>query len=295
MILHIPVSTMSLYQFDSGDGTCTKDVDLFSPVQYSKYKYGSCKVGEAYASALCEAFLQRFPYLALSPQLIVTSSPYKAIPTSSFCIAQAFYNLLNQQRGLVGSSPCRSTRIGRATLLPGDYGSLSAEQRIQCMLRNRLSFDKTLLANADLLVIDDIKVTGAHQRCLMMHATQLSLASLTFLYVIECVNSDAATRNPQIEDRLNHAYVHTLTDVAEIIQAPDFSFNVRVCKFILSEINRPVLPAFLEQMANHFILYLYQMSLEDGYGDMDTYRESLQIIGSVLQQRRQPVEKYSCM
>jgi hypothetical protein len=290
-----PISTLSLHPFDNGDVTPLKNQHPFSAVQYSKYKYGSCTVGEAYASALCEVFLQRFPHLALSPQLVITSSPYKAIPTSSFCIAQAFFKLLNRKRALAGVSPCRSTRIERAAPSPGDYGSLSAEQRIQRMARNRLSFDKELLAHADLVVIDDIKVTGAHQQCLTRHITQLSLASLTFLYVVECINSDSATSNPQIEDCLNHTSIRTLTDLAKIIEAPDFSFNVRVCKYILSETNRATLPAFLEQMTDHFIFHLYQVSLEDGYGDIDMYRESLDIIYDVLRQRYRPVEEHSCL
>ncbi len=225
MVLPIPISRMSLHQLDCTEGNVRlKGPGTFSSSQYSKYKHGSGNVGKAYASELCEAFLQRLPSLALSRHLIIASSPYKTIPTCSLCITQTFYSLLNQRRGLMGIPPGCSTGIKRVTLFPGDYGLLLAEQRVQCMRHNRLEFDHALLTGTDLVVVDDIKVTGAHQASIMTHARQLAVRSLTFLYVIECVDPRVAASYPQIEDRLNHASVHTLTAVIPIIRSPDFFF-----------------------------------------------------------------------
>ncbi|HTI15952.1 MAG TPA: phosphoribosyltransferase family protein [Dictyobacter sp.] len=286
MALQSFISTLSLYSVDEIDGCIlVKDPTTFSLSEYSRYKYGASRVGERYGQALCEKFLRAFFHLVVSRQLLITSSPYKTIPTSSLCIAQSFCRTLNQWRCRMGFAPSQLTKIGRATLSAGDYGVLSKEQRISRMKRNRLSFDTTLLAHADLVVVDDIKVTGAHQQCIMSHIEQLSLTSLTFLYVVECCHSHKEVCNPQIEDHLNHISVHTLADMIDIIRSPDFFFNVRMCKFILNEVNRADLPAFLQQMTDQFVAFLYHMSLKDGYGHMNMYRESVQMVASELQQR----------
>jgi hypothetical protein len=140
-----------------------------------------------------------------------------------------------------------------------------------------------LLTGADLVIVDDVKVTGAHQQCLMLHTGHIALNSLTFLYAVECV--DAQMSDPSIEDRLNHASVKTLLDLVQIIHSSDFLFNVRVCKFILSAANRASLPQFLAQMTDRFLVHLYHMILGDGYCFMDAYQESFHIIHVTLQQR----------
>lgn len=284
-IVRPAIATMSLHRLPCTDQdtqiTCSQ---AFSCSDYSRYKYGSSRIGEAYASELVNAFWQRFPELALSRRLLISSPAYKAIPTSAFCIAQAFWMLVNQRRNEAGIPASHLIKIERTTLYPGDYGTLAAEQRVQVMGRNSLHVESALLATADLVIVDDSKVTGAHQQCIERHMEPLTLNTLTFLYVIECINMGAG--DARIEDRLNHASVGTLMAVANIIHASDFLLNVRVCKYILSEENRLALPAFLEQMTDSFLICLYQNVLEDGYGAMDVYRESFQMLYDVLQQRR---------
>ncbi|QBD81382.1 hypothetical protein EPA93_37570 [Ktedonosporobacter rubrisoli] len=288
VVLQISIATMSLYQLH-GTADSYESINspqTFSPIQYSQYKYGAGQAGEAYAQELEEAFRQHFSDLVLSPRLIVASSPYRTIPPSSLCIAQAFLQRLNSRRKWSDSSPASLSKIGRSTLYPGDYGLLSAARRTKLMQGNYLSFEATRLAGADLVVIDDIKVTGAHQKCVMSQARSLDLHTLTFLYVIECMNSQVAAANPQIEDQLNHASIRTLAEVTEVIGRPDFFFNVRICKFILSTSNRSALPEFLKGMTDAFCKKLYRTILEDGYCYMDMYRESFQILHAELQKRR---------
>jgi len=54
------------------------------------------------------------------------------------------------------------------------------------MAANVLSFRRfrsVQVRDAHLLVVDDVRVTGAHQRCLMRASEHLPLAARTFLYV----------------------------------------------------------------------------------------------------------------
>ena len=99
--------------------------------------------------------------------------------------------------------------------------------------------------DAHLLVVDDVRVTGAHQRCLMRASDGLPLAARTFLYIASFPGPAGACFDPTQEDALNHAAVKTLDDLAGIVEAGDFAWNVRVCKFVLSPANHGDLPRFL--------------------------------------------------
>jgi uncharacterized membrane protein YkvA (DUF1232 family) len=66
---------------------------------------------------------------------------------------------------------------------PDDYGQFSVEQRRVLMQTNSLSVDRTLLQDSHLIIVDDLKVTGAHQDCLMDATNGLPLLSRTFLHI----------------------------------------------------------------------------------------------------------------
>jgi hypothetical protein len=55
------------------------------------------------------------------------------------------------------------------------------------MAANTLSFRRfrpELVRDAHLMVVDDVRVTGAHQRCLMRASEGLPLSARTFLYIV---------------------------------------------------------------------------------------------------------------
>lgn len=138
----------------------------------------------------------------------------------------------------------------------GDYGRLSAEQRRTIMAANRLSFHRvpaTALPGAHLVVVDDLKVTGAHQRCLAAATDALPLASRIFTHIAALPAHGGMTIDPRLEDRFNHVDVSTLADLAPIVTASGFTWHVRVCKVLLTAANRADLPTFLRQMPDAFV------------------------------------------
>jgi hypothetical protein len=236
---------------------------------------------------LGQAFLDRNPRLAHEPRLLIASSPYRRVPTAANTLAARFGTVLNAARAGRGLSPAPLVHIERMTVSSGDYGTLSAEARIRLMAVNALSFDR-LRPYADgthLIVIDDVKVTGAHQRCLTRASETLPLRSRTFLYIAAFDGTSAERLDPTLEDRLNHAVISTLDDLAGIVKDSHFSWNVRVCKFLLCPANRGDLPAFLIRMTDRFVRELRHNSLIDGYARMTAYRESHAIVRRELRRR----------
>jgi len=260
----------------------------FSAARYSRYKYGSVTAAETFALALGAAFCARRPGLALARRLLLASSPYARVPAAATTLASRLQPVLNAVRTRRGLAPAPLLQVDRINTSAGDYGTLSAQARDLHMASNALSFRRfppQRVRGAHLLVVDDVRVTGAHQRCLMRASEDLPLAARTFLYIAAFPGPAAGGFDPAQEDALNHASVKTLGDLAGIVDAGDFAWNVRVCKFALSPANRRELPRFLHRMPDWFVRGLHRNSCLDGYARMDLYAPSHALVRAELSRR----------
>jgi hypothetical protein len=113
----------------------------------------------------------------------------------------------------------------------------------------------------------------------------LPLAGRTFLYIASFAGRPDGGFDPTVEDALNHAAVETLDDVAAIVEADDFAWNVRVCKFVLGPANRRELPGFLRRMPGWFVCDLHRNSCRDGYARMGPYAASHAAVRAELDRR----------
>jgi hypothetical protein len=205
----------------------------FSAACYSKYKYGSVSATEGFAAALGAAFGNRHPELAHAPNPLLTSSPYDYVPTAATTLARRLRPVLNATRARHGLPPVPLVQVERIGTSAGDYGTLSARAREQLMAANVVSFRRfrsSALRGAHLLIVDDVRVTGAHQRCLADASAGLPLATRTFLYIASFANAAIGSFDPTQEDTLNHASVRSLDDLGGIVESDDFTWNVRACK-----------------------------------------------------------------
>jgi hypothetical protein len=260
----------------------------FSPARYSRYKYGSVAAAETFARALGAAFCAAHPELALAPRLLMASSPYAHVPAAATTLARGLRPVLNTARAEHGLAPVPLLRVERASTSAGDYGTLSAQARDRHMADNVLSFRRfrpALVRDAHLLVVDDVRVTGAHQRCLMRASEDLPLAARVFLYIAAFADPRGGCLDPAQEDALNHAAVKTLDDLAVIVESGDFAWNVRVCKFTLGPANHGELPRFLRRMPSWFVRDLDRNSSRDGYARMRPYAPSHALVRAELSAR----------
>ena len=138
-------------------------------MRYSRFKYGSVGAAETFARALGAAFGDRHPDLARTPGLLITSSPYRYVPTAATTLARRLHAVVNAARARYGLPPPRWCRWTAAALRPGLRHAFGAD-RDRLMAVNALSFRRFpagQVRGAHLLVVDDVRMTGAHQRCLM--------------------------------------------------------------------------------------------------------------------------------
>jgi hypothetical protein len=116
----------------------------------------------------------------------MTSSPYTYVPTAATTLARRLQRVLNAARACHGLPRAPLIQVDRVSPSAGDYGTLSAQARDRRMAANTLSFRRfqpSQVRDAHLLIIDDVQVTGAHQRCLIRASEKLPLAARTFLYI----------------------------------------------------------------------------------------------------------------
>jgi hypothetical protein len=161
-------------------GECSRSFDV---LLYSRYKYGSATAAGVLARALGTAFLARYRELVARPRLLVAASPYHHVPTAAHALAVRFTAMLSAERTRYRLPPARLVRIDREVVVQGDYGTLPAAARARLMAANALSFDRLLpcAEGSHLIVVDDVKVTGAHQRCLLRASDPWRTGSTTHL------------------------------------------------------------------------------------------------------------------
>jgi PRTase ComF-like len=284
-----PTREFSLYYLDEAGSAVGGNCSLpFSAACYSKYKYGSVMATETFAQALGAALGDRLPEVIRAPGLLRASSPYSYVPTAATGLARRLWPVLNAARARYGLAPAPLVKVDRITTSAGDYGTLSALARDRHMAANALSFRRfrsDLVRGAHLIVVDDVKVTGAHQRCLIRASEGLPFSAQTFLYIAAFAGSSGKRVDPVLEDVLNHAAVKALGDLAGIVRTADFAWNVRACKFLLNPANRGDLPGFLAGMPDRFVRDLYRNSLQDGYAQMDIYAGGHAIVRAELDRR----------
>jgi PRTase ComF-like len=58
----------------------------------------------------------------------------------------------------------QETKIHRTITYKEDYGALDAEKRMKLIGNDKFHIDKNFLTNKTLIFLDDIRITGSHER-----------------------------------------------------------------------------------------------------------------------------------
>ena len=266
--------TYSLHKIDN-----TADFG-FDPNDYSRFKFGDDLVARSFGKALADGFIKY--YLEdnrIDDQIVVISSPYSFIPTATFAMKNYFVSQLNRWLVENGGLTVQESKVHRTITYKEDYGELSAEERMNLIGNDSFHIDRDFLEGKTLLFLDDIKITGSHERMILKMAKEYGLKNeMHMLYFAELVNKEI---HPNVENFLNYHQVKSIFDLERIISNGYFCFNTRVVKYILNTASASF-SIFLERMDHDFIHQLYDLSLGNSYHLMDAYTDNLQLIKSYI-------------
>lgn len=257
----------SLYKIDNSEAFD------FSAFEYSCFKYGDDIIAEKFGNALANGFIRNF--LANrndNKQIVVISSPYSFIPTATFAMKNYFVFTLNRWLSENNLPVVQETKVHRTITYKEDYGELSAADRMKLIGNDSFHIDSNFLIGKVLIFLDDIKITGSHERMITKMLHNNNLRNDTYLlYFAELVNYDI---NPNIENYLNYFAVKSIFDLDKIINAERFTINTRIVKFILNS-SETTFQIFIQNQSITFLNRLYDMAIGNGYHTIDAYAQNL--------------------
>ena len=148
---------------------------------------------------------------------------------ASVALARVVAHRLNRRRAEAGLAPVTWTQFYREQLIEGDYSTMTLAEREAFIARDVIRVDAAVVADAAVLVVDDLRVTGFHEGRIatVLAEAGVPAATVAYLAVID------GTGDPTVERRMNTATIGDLDAVAELAAGPGFILNSRVCKLIL--------------------------------------------------------------
>jgi hypothetical protein len=252
----------------------------FDPDDYSRFKFGDEAVARVFGERLADGFIrERLEANPIREQIVVVSSPYSFIPTATFALKNYFVFRLNRWLAENDFPVVQETKVHRTITYKEDYGELSAEQRMQLIGNDSFHIDKTFLEGKTVLFLDDIKITGSHERMILKMVQEYDLrGDIYMLYFAELANK---TIHPNIENYLNYHFVKSIFDLESIIRGEAFFLNTRIVKYILNY-DFDAFCIFLQNQPEGFVDYLYNMALGNGYHTIEAYTRNLAFIREIL-------------
>ncbi len=252
----------------------------FDPTQYSRFKFGDNAVAKAFGHDLAQAIISEIiQKQKIDAQIVVISSPYSFIPTATFTLKNQFVFTLNRWLADNGLNVVQETKVQRTITYKEDYGELNAAQRLALIENDSFHIDSVFLKDKTLFFIDDIRITGSHEKMITRMLGQYALTNETYLiYFAELTDK---TIHPNIENHLNYYSVKSIFDLNDIIKQADFAINTRIVKYILNS-NTTVFQSFIKDQSSYFVNLLYDMAIGNGYHSIEAYQPNLDYIKNKL-------------
>ncbi len=263
----------------------------FSPEGYSLFKHGderwTRRYGYEVADRILEAEAELFDDIQ-ADEVLIASFPYKYVPTAAtlmteHAVTRLNHKLSSQQKPTVGCVQVFKY-LWQAS---GEhyFAHMKEADRRRILDNVKLSVDERRLRGAHLIIVDDIRVTGATEDKFLELLYQVAgLRSLTVVYLAE-VDPEISTVDPAIEGRLNQYQVKNISDVAAIVATGEFQWNIRVAKFVLETDDLEEFRAFVDGLSNELLLTFYKMTTLNDYHLEPNYARQFQVIHTAVEDR----------
>jgi hypothetical protein len=252
----------------------------FSPTDYSQFKYGHGLIAKTFGQALALGFIQtHLQAKQINKQIVVVPSPYAFIPTATFALKNAFVNTLNSWLAANGHAVVQETKVHRTITYKEDYGELNAEQRLQLIGNDKFYIDAQFIKDKILLFLDDIKITGGHEKMITKMLNEFGINNETYLIYFAQLVDPSIPAN--IENHLNNFVVKNINNLDAIIQHPSFCINTRIVKYILNT-EVTLFNAFIKRHSAEFLEQFYYMAIGNSYHTIDAYAQNVAYLAAIL-------------
>lgn len=259
--------------------------------RYSHMKHGDPKaIWESAEKIIAAMFtdLEISGAIERGESIVLTSSAFGSVPSAIHAVVKAMKYLLQEKK--VDVSVIKIDRAG--DFGNSKYGALSPKERKGAISNRQIFLSETAReAVKDKLVVcvDDIRVTGRHEKSLRKVLESTSAKFLRFCYLV-CFSKELADMNPAAEEALNHAAIRTLGDLLPFTTV-DFEVNARTIKLILTttphvdKSKAEMLKDLREYLAHdddETVLKFYEAAISnDGYCTFPQYIDGFHVLANV--------------
>jgi phosphoribosyl transferase-like protein len=277
------IPRVSLHRVSSDQGRLrTLTGEEFRPLRYSRFKYGDADSAEHYGAGLAER-LWESGLLSWPDRPVLTTAPYKYLPTASYELARHVQDHLNRRRPAtappVGIVPLHLRHVDS-----GNYSAQSRDERQQILDEAGLHLGAGDIAGRQVVLIDDAVVSGTAESRAVAVLTEAGAKGVVGAYALE-VDRDSALAAPEIEDKLNHAYVTDLDTLLEIYLAPSAVLNIRTVKYVLNWPDLAAVEWFFERIHGPHLIAFHKAVLQTGDSFARSYPAAVGRLRSVLTRR----------
>ncbi|KAK1994153.1 hypothetical protein LX36DRAFT_727967 [Colletotrichum falcatum] len=216
----------------------------FDKHNYSRFKYGDLRFSDQYGHEMAELAWKKIVKPILDKDKannkpltrFATMVSRGSLPTAATTFETYFCQYLNRHLANEGAYAVLSVPILKATSASqaGDYATMSDADREKLMNNEHFTYDKEAVNGMVIFNLDDIYITGGHERAIRRTFNEESAAGrhhrVYYLYIAKLMNKNI---DPAIETRLNEVAVPQFRDFKSIIEGPKFVIENRFVKRML--------------------------------------------------------------
>lgn len=256
-------------QFCLHEFTSKQDVP-FSPVEYSRFKFGDQSAAKKMGFALADAFFKAHAADLVLNQTVVVPSPYSYVKNAASCMAHYFYKRINHLLAEHLDTHVEWNLISRKLSYTSDFGFLDEKQRKALLEGDSFFFNSAFLKGKTVILIDDVFITGTHEKKLRQ---QIDLncepAKVFFLYFGKKSGADF----PEVEAYLNFAGISDVRDYINIINENNYEILIRPIKYLMN-LSEQDFAILIKEAPVKFLARLYYLAIAENYFRVVAYQDN---------------------
>jgi hypothetical protein len=265
---------------DSGIVTATGE--LFDARQYSLMKFGSLADARAIGVELGRYIVAQLPDLIYDERRICSPYMYKHIPSAARMAAKYAFALVNDARASVGLDRIHTRQIYIGKQPNADYSKLDAAGRRQYMLDSGLQLVTSPLDGYNVLLLDDIRITGNYASLVRDMVSQYDIGVMQEVYWATVDPSVVAT-DPAVENAINSSAGGGLELIREIVTFGQLVPTLRTLKAILAHPDQEELRQFLISLPEDVLVELYESAAGTGSDLVEMYTANYPVLRDAAQ------------
>lgn len=250
----------------------------FQPSDYSRLKFGCLATAERFGVELADWMVATHPEAFASPCLVIPS-PYNNVENAATLVTKAFLRRANRHLAEAGLSHVDYALINRKLSYTKDYGFMDSKSRADLLKGDTFYFDSDYFRGKTLILLDDIRITGAHEHRVRDILSGHDAPIFSVYYAM--MTGD--TSRSSIEAELNLNGIDTIDDIVAL-SYQNVAPIIRPIKYVLTRQKDDFL-RFLANADGDYLSAIYDGAISEGYYAMDDFSTNLKLLGQEIKNR----------